>query len=80
MWFIASHLTSGSALPNLATLDWPALYHTAQELPWGPMVYSGLFSTAICLSAEVCCAISLHILSFPQINVLSHFFPLLLSA
>ncbi|XP_024375946.1 uncharacterized protein [Physcomitrium patens] len=53
MWFIASHLTSGSALPNLATLDWPALYHTAQELPWGPMVYSGLFSTAICLSAEI---------------------------
>jgi hypothetical protein len=54
MWSFASHATTGdSILLNLGTLDWPGLYQTALSLPLGQMVYTGLFSTAFCLSAEV---------------------------
>lgn len=53
MWSIASHVTSGEAFPSVAHLDWPELYHTMLGMPWIPMFYTGLFSTALCLSAEL---------------------------
>lgn len=54
MWSFASHVTTGeSILPNFDTLDWPSLYQTIISLPFGSMLYTGLFSTAFCLCAEV---------------------------
>lgn len=53
LWWFASEMTSGVALPSLASLDWPAFYEAALGMPWIPMFYTGLFSTAMCLSAEV---------------------------
>lgn len=53
MWSIASHVMSGEAFPSVATLEWPELYDTMLGMPWIPMLYTGLFSTAFCLTAEV---------------------------
>ncbi|KAG0576746.1 hypothetical protein KC19_5G104600 [Ceratodon purpureus] len=54
MWSLASHVTSGgSVFPDLYTLDWPSLYQSTLSLPFGSMLYTGLFSTAFCLCAEL---------------------------
>lgn len=58
MWSFASHLTSGERLLSFAALDWPELYHTSIGLPWVPMIYTGLFTTSLCLTFEVCSLIS----------------------
>lgn len=53
IWSLCSHVSAGDSVPDLLSLDWPVLWQTTLELPWFPMVYTGLISTAFCLWSEV---------------------------
>ncbi|CAM6087654.1 unnamed protein product [Calypogeia fissa] len=52
-WFCASHFSSGDLMANLPASNLLSLWSEVVSLPWPPMLYTGLLSTAFCLWAEL---------------------------
>lgn len=65
IWFLLKDIFGNVHYLNLGTWTWSMMWDWINSFPWIPALYTGVFSTGLCLWAEVCLSLFFQF-SFPK--------------